>query len=427
MEHTVDIKKVVAGGKGLARLANGQVALVAGVLPDETVTIRATRQHKGFVEAEVVRIDQASPDRTPAPCPYYGRCGGCDLQHASYPAQLKIKKQILSESLQRAHLPLPQVFLSTLPSPLPFAYRSRVRLHLDATGQLGFHQATSNAVVPIRRCLLATDPINRVLGSLYESEWPTRLTGQISGIELIHNPADDRVVLVLLPIRDTTVDSTLMTQMAGMADEVVVLGMSKKPVSPPAVPLAQRFSPHGLDYRLEWDHRCFFQVNSQQNAQLIELALDFLPRHPQSYHALDLFCGIGNFSVPLALRGARVTGVEHNRRSIFWAQENSLRAGLSTTRFIAADVERQLRTFVHQQARFDCILLDPPRQGLGKAAALLAKLTPERIISVSCDPATLARDLALITAEGYQLTRLIPVDMFPQTHHIESIGLLERN
>jgi len=427
MEHTVDIKKVVAGGKGLARLANGQVALVAGVLPDETVTIRATRQHKGFVDAEVVRIDQASPDRILAPCPYYGRCGGCNLQHASYSGQLKIKQQIISESLQRAHLPLPSEFQPSLPSPLPFAYRSRVRLHLDATGQLGFHQATSNAVVPIRRCLLATDPINRVLGTLGESEWPARLAGQVSGVELIHNPADDRVVLVLLPIRDTKVDSTLTTQMADLADEVVVLGMPKKPVSPTAVTLAQHFSPCGLDYHLEWDHRCFFQVNSQQNAQLIELALDLLPRHAQALTALDLFCGIGNFSIPLALRGARVIGVEHNRRSIFWAQENSHRAGLSNTHFITAEVERQLRTFVHQQARFDCILLDPPRQGLGKAAALMAKLAPERIISVSCDPATLARDLALITAEGYQLTRLIPVDMFPQTHHIESIGLLERN
>lgn len=427
MEHRVEIKKVVAGGKGLARLANGQVVLVTSVLPSETVTIRVTRQHKGFAAAEVVQIDQASPDRIPAPCPYYERCGGCDLQHARYSAQLAIKQQILSESLQRAHLPLSCVIEPTLASPLPFAYRSRIRLHLDATGQLGFHQATSNAVVPVRRCLLATDPINRVLESLGESEWLARLAGQISAIELIHNPADDRIVLVLLPFRDAKIDSNLATQMAGLADEVIVLALQRKMPSPAVASLSQHFVPHGLDYKLGWDHRCFFQVNSQQNAQMIELALDLLPQpvHPRT--VLDLFCGIGNFSIPLALRGFMVTGVEHNRRSIFWAQENSRRAGVSNTRFIAADVEQQLRTSVKQQARFDCILLDPPRQGLGKAAALLANLEPDRIISVSCDPATLARDLALITAEGYRLTRLIPVDMFPQTHHIESIGLLERN
>lgn len=427
MEHTVDIKKVVAGGKGLGRLANGQAVLVAGALPDESVVVRETRQHRSYVEAEVVRITQASPDRVQPPCSYYGHCGGCDLQHAAYPAQLLIKQQILGESLQRAHLSLPHDFQPTLASPQPFAYRYRIRLHLDGAGQLGFHRIASNAVVPIRHCLLATEPINRVLSVLCESDWPQRLARQVSALELIHNPADGRVILVLHPTRGISTDSSLPTQMAGLADGVVILGQSTAPSSSRGIFLSQHFSPRGLDYRLAWDHRCFFQVNSQQNARLIELALALLPLHPNPLTVLDLFCGIGNFSIPMALRGARVTGVEHNRRSIHWAEENSRRAGLTTTCFVAADVERQVHTLVRQKARFDCILLDPPRQGLGKTAVLLAHLTPDQIISISCDPATLARDLALITACGYQLTRLIPVDMFPQTHHIESIGLLERN
>jgi 23S rRNA (uracil1939-C5)-methyltransferase len=159
---------------------------------------------------------------------------------------------------------------------------------------------------------------------------------------------------------------------------------------------------------------------------MIELALDCLPRHAEPFTALDLFCGMGTFSIPLGLAGAQVTGVEHNRRSIYWAEQNSHANGL-TARFIAEGVEQQLPTLVARKARFDCILLDPPRQGLGKAAALLPLLQPERIISISCDPATLARDLALISKGGYRIRRITPVDMFPQTHHIESVALLERN
>lgn len=160
---------------------------------------------------------------------------------------------------------------------------------------------------------------------------------------------------------------------------------------------------------------------------MIELALDLLPRQKQPFTALDLFCGMGNFSIPLGLAGATVTGIEHNRRSTHWAEHNSRSNGLTTARFIAEDVEQQLQTLVARKARFDCILFDPPRQGLAKAASLLPLLEPERIIAVSCDPATLARDLALICKGGYRLTRLTPVDMFPQTHHIESVSLLERN
>lgn len=427
MEHTVDITKVVAGGKGLARLSGGQVVLVPGVLPDETVTIRETRQHKGFALAEVVQIDQASPERVKPPCPHYGHCGGCNLQHASPCAQLLIKHQILTESLQRAQVQLPPVVQPTLASPLSFAYRLRLRLHLDAQGQMGFHQAESNTVVPIQRCLLATDPINQVISTLSASKWPSRLSGKMSALELIHNPIDDRIVLVLLPIRGIKVDSTLAAQMSNLADEVVVLGAPKRPSTTSALFLSQHCSPHELKYHLSWDHRCFFQVNSQQNARLIELALDLLPQDLHGLNVLELFCGIGNFSIPLGLRGARLTGIEHNRHSIFWAQENSRSTGLTTAHFVAASVEHQLRALVQEHRRFDCILFDPPRQGLGKPAALLARLAPQRIVAVSCDPATLARDLRLITAEGYQLTQLLSVDMFPQTHHVESIGLLERN
>ena len=432
MEHTLLIKKVIAGGKGLGALADGMVVMVPGALPGEQVTVHETKAHRGFKEARLVQVVESSPERVTPPCPYYDLCGGCDLQHAAYPAQLTIKQQILREALERAHLELPLGQPGpTLPSPRPFGYRSRLRLHLDQKGQLGFHQSASNAVVPIRQCLLAVEPINRVIGALVDEDWPKRLMDQIASLELIHSPGDERVVLVFRsrPGLRVPLPAKLFEQMDVLADEVLLeTGKpDRHPNHPPAHLLTQNFALSGHSYRLDWDHRCFFQVNSQQNPRMIELALGLLHGQTQPFTALDLFCGMGNFSILLGLAGATVTGVEHNRRSTHWAEHNSRSNGLTTARFIAEDVEQQLQTLVARKARFDCILFDPPRQGLGKAASLLPLLEPERIIAVSCDPATLARDLALICKGGYRLTRLTPVDMFPQTHHIESVSLLERN
>lgn len=432
MEHILTIKKVITGGKGLGVLADGMVVMVPGALPGETVCVHETKTHRGFKEARLERLVEASPERVVPPCPYYGRCGGCDLQHAAYPAQLAIKGHILREALERAHLELPpDAPAPTLPSPLPFGYRSRLRLHLDQAGRLGFHQIASNAVVPIRHCLLAVEPINRLIGTLIDGNWPERLRAQIAAVELIHSPADDRVILVLQPRPGPGIPLPpgLLAQMRSLADEVVL--QTKKsgraPILESAATLAQDFALREQSYRLNWDHRCFFQVNSQQTPRMIELVLDLLPRQAEPWTALDLFCGIGTFSIPLGLGGAAVTGVEHNQQSIHWAKHNSRANGLADLRFLAAGVEQQLQTLVARKARFDCVLFDPPRQGLGKAVAILPLLEPERILSISCDPATLARDLALLSKGGYRLTRLIPVDMFPQTHHIESVALLERN
>lgn len=446
MEHTLKITKVIAGGKGLGTLADGMVMMVGGVLPGETVTARETKAHRGHKEGALVRIVEVAPERVAPPCPHYGLCGGCDLQHAAYPAQLAIKGQILRESLLRARLTLPENQLGpALPSPAAFHYRHRVRLHLDQSGQLGFHQNGSNAVVPIRRCLLATEPINRVMAALTDGDWPERLKDQVAAIELIHSPADDRVILVLqprssAPIHPTPPTAGLLAQIADLAplaDSVFLQteqpgrrradDSAESTQAAESATLAQDFTVRGHAYQLRWDHRCFFQVNALQNPRMIEMALALLSPHAKPYTALDLFCGMGNFSIPLGLCGAQVTGVEHNRMSIHWAERNGSAAGLATARFIAAGVEQQLKALVERKARFDCILLDPPRQGLGKAAALLPQLAPERIVSISCDPATHARDLALITQAGYRLTRISAVDMFPQTHHIESVALLERN
>lgn len=433
MEHTLVIKKIITGGKGLGTLPDGMVIMVPSALPGETVVARETKAHRGYKEAQLVRIIEAAPERITPPCPYYQDCGGCDLQHAAYPDQLRFKRQILQEALERARLELPEGHpRATLPSPTPLGYRHRVRLHLDPAGQLGFHQRASNLVVPIRRCLLATEPINRVIGALVDGNWPKRLQDAIAALELIHCPTSNRVVMVLQPrpAAPTAVDAALIKELNALADMVAVQQEQSGRCTSAAArsaELSQQFAIQGHAYRLDWDHRCFFQVNAQQNVRMVELALGLLRFGPKPFSALDLFCGMGNFSIPLGLLGAQVTGIEHNQESILWAGRNSREAGLLQARFIAGDVEQQLHQLIARNKRFDCILLDPPRQGLGKASALLPRLGPQQIISISCDPATLARDLRLLTSGGYRIAQITPVDMFPQTHHIESIALLERN
>jgi 23S rRNA (uracil1939-C5)-methyltransferase len=430
MEQTLTIHKVIHGGKGLGILKDGMVVMVPGVLPGEIVTVRETKSHRGHKEADLIRIEHAAPDRVAPPCPYYGRCGGCNLQHATKHAQLEIKRQILAESLIRARLELADDQPGpTLASPRDFGYRHRIRLHLDAAGNLGFHQTTSNTVVPVRRCLLATDAINRVLQALVDDHWPRRMLGLIGEVELLHSPIDDRIILVLHPLADAPAARTasLTEALQPLTTAVLLRDPRTDSAGKDQVKLGQRFDCLGRTYRLRWDPACFFQVNVAQNPQLIELALGALAPWPSTFSALDLFCGMGNFSIPLALQGAQVTGIEHNRNSIRWATSNAAEAALTSTRFIAGNVEAQLRQLVRQHATFDSILLDPPRQGLGKAASLLPKLRPWRIVSISCDPATQARDMARIMADGYSLLDITPVDMFPQTHHIESVALLERN
>ncbi|MGE4560163.1 MAG: class I SAM-dependent RNA methyltransferase [Desulfobulbus sp.] len=432
MEHTLTIHKLIHGGKGLGTLDDGMVVMVAGALPGERVSVREAKVHRGYMEAELVRVEDASPDRITPPCPYYGECGGCNLQHASYGAQLRMKREVLRESLQRARLDLPaDQPLPTLESPLVFGYRHRIRLHLDQEGRPGYHQPASNTVVPIRRCLLATEPINRALESLIDGDGPALLRDKCREIELLHSPADDRVLLVLYPRPDAGGKELdhLQAILASLVDEIVVArkNSGQGARQEDTVFLCQDFSLHDQSYRLRWAPGCFFQVNALQNPRLITLALDALGHLSSPRTVLDLFCGMGNFSIPLALRGDQVLGIEHNRRSIHWARENSTLNKLAHPRFLAGDVGEQLNKLVKQGRQVDGILLDPPRQGLGKSAAQLPRLHPQSIVSISCDPATQARDLREFVAGGYRLCHITPVDMFPQTHHIESLALLERN
>ncbi len=428
MEHTIDIEKVITGGKGLGRLPDNMVVMVPSVLPNERILVRETRRFRNHLDAELIEIITPSTQRQKPPCPYYESCGGCDLQHAPYDYQLALKQNILKEALERARLtssPEP-----ILPSPDAFNYRFRIRLHLDNKGNLGFHRSASNTIIPINCCLLVSDKMNRIIAGLAQPAVTRGLKNGYNQIELIQSPVNNEVTTVLhhRSAKPHPVAPGLEQILLELADHVVIKNGQRYQTVPHGAKfpvMAQDFELRGSPYRLQWDSGCFFQVNVAQNTHLTALACSLFGQ-VAGCSVLDLYCGMGNFSIALALHGAKVTGVEHNKHSITWAKKN-MQSAAENLQFICADVEQYVRETSASGKRYDRILLDPPRQGLGKSSLLLAQLKPKQIVYVSCDPATLSRDLGLMVGNGYRLVTIVPVDMFPQTHHIESVALLEKN
>ncbi|MHB1349209.1 MAG: class I SAM-dependent RNA methyltransferase [Desulfobulbaceae bacterium] len=429
----IRIEKMITGGLGLARRDDGMVVLTRFVLPGETVEVAESVQHRGYAEAELVRVLAPSPDRVEPPCPVYTTCGGCDFQHIEENTQLRLKGEMIREALLRAGLTAPPTALHPpMASPLPYGYRRRLRLKLTQAGELGLFRFRSNRIVPINGCPVATEALNLALRQLQESSLPREAAATVREIDLLHSPGDDCVHALLLPDRGNADNRVPLSAWPDQLPGIKMLwqktkkGLRKLGGEPETLfqDLSEVVS--GQSFRLSWPPGTFSQVNAEQNARLISLVRD-LAQGGNHRSVLDLFCGMGNFSVPLALGGAHVLGVELNRESVAWAVRNAAAAGCVAARFIRSDVAEALTSPVITGTLFDLIVLDPPRLGLGKAWHRLADLDAGRIIYISCDPATLARDLALLGTRGYQLAQLTPVDMFPQTHHIEAVALLEKN
>ena len=427
----IRVEKIITGGRGLARMEDGMVVMVPFVLPGELVEIEVVKRFRGHVEAKATEILEESPHRRIPPCPLHATCGGCDLQHAVEKCQAAIKKALLGENLQRAGIPVPPITM--LSCKRPMGYRHRVRLHLAADGSLGFHRFRSNQVVTIAGCPVAADAINRAIRALQErASLRSGLAPGCDGIELLQSPASGHLALVLHLRRGAALSRKTVRLLDGLARELdteieIRHGRHLHPLHPARPPrlLRHEFS-GGNSYVLQWDSGCFFQANAHQNRLLVE-EVCAMAGEVSGHPLLELHCGMGNFSVPLGLRGARVTGVEQNGRSLRFADSNASAAGLAKYRFLRASAQSALSRLRHEGAHFACIVLDPPRQGLGREVSLLPETRARRIVYVSCDPATLARDLARLMRGGYRLSRLTAVDMFPQTHHIESVALLEKN
>lgn len=441
--ETITIEKIVHGGYGLGQLPSGQVVFVRHVLPGETVRVAMVSEKTSHRFGQLHEILVAHPGRRRPPCPYAGECGGCDLQHAQYPLQLQVKREILVDLLERGSAALGHAvadLAEPLAAPEELHYRQRLRLQVDDRGRLGYHRHQSHRVVAIAACLLGTPLHNRVL-QLVADDDAKKLRALASEVEILENP-ESRLALVIFHLRRRPRPADLAAAKALEAGSHEIEGVFLRGEGFPLLgPFAKgRHCPAGyrlgLAYppsptlptglQLGWEVGGFCQVNLAQNRTLIDTVLDFVQPRP-GLRLLDLYCGMGNFAIPLALRGAEVLGIEGQAAAIRSATANAQNAPGITATFRQSPIHQAVQGLVDAGERFDCLVIDPPRAGAPQLAEQLARLTSDRLLYISCDPATLCRDLDQLLTRGFAIRRLQPIDMFPQTHHIETVAWLEKS
>jgi 23S rRNA (uracil1939-C5)-methyltransferase len=423
----VRIEKLVYGGEGLAH-HEGHTVFAPFVLPNENVSIEPLETRKKFIRGRVAQIKTPSADRAVAPCPYFGVCGGCNYQHIPYELQLRYKAEILRETLARLGRLRWEGPIVPHVSP-PFGYRNRVqwKIALDDTGsrEIGYFQAGSQKLCPIRQCPIASPRLNETLGAIVNLLKSGKLPAELREIEVFADHDDDRLLLNLdLDGANGAAADLAATFRAALPSVETTLVHDRRTdhfdlVGPGYI--KYRVGDH--TYRI--GHLSFFQVNRFVLDELVRTVIG----EARGKLALDLFAGVGLFSVPLANRFERLIAVEANEAAARDLESNLQASGAASPNLRQTTVE----VFLEQwHERPDLVVLDPPRTGVAaRALARLTKIAPQEIIYLSCDPATLARDLAILAGDaqnlrGYQISELHLVDIFPQTYHIEALVRLSR-
>jgi 23S rRNA (uracil1939-C5)-methyltransferase len=430
--YKIIITSWAAGGEGVGRL-NNLVCFVPFSLPGEQLRVKIEKISKNYIRAQTAEILKASPERVPPPCPIYYRCGGCQLQHIEYQAQLKFKQQIVLETLQHlGGLAEPKV-KPILGAPSPWHYRSKVQVVLAYKPQpiLGLYQFHTHKVVPMTDCAIQEPLNNEILqalqGALIKVYGARRLPLRYV---LVRTSASEQAAQLTLISKTKFNYQPLLKALANLPLNSVWLNLN--PTSGNTVlgknwdKLAgQAYLYEQLgNYRYRISPAAFFQVHPAQALQMIEIVLQAAALQGQEI-VLDAYCGVGLFSLPLAAQAKRLIGIEALKPALKDAQANAAANNLSNTKFYAAPVEVALPEITAKN-KFDLAVLDPPRKGCDRQ--VLEALTANkiaRIIYVSCNVATLARDIKYLIGQEYKLKWVQPVDLFPQTAHIETITLLE--
>ncbi len=347
---TLEVERMAFGGKGVARLPSGKICFVPFVIPGERVQARVTKERASYAEADLVKVVEASPSRIKAPCPVFGRCGGCQYQHIAYPLQLSLKSQQVADTLRRLGGVMEPVVNATVASPLQYHYRNRLTVHAHA-GKIGFYSEGSRDIVPVEQCPIASETVNVMLAELRqakprEGEFPLREPGDFKGFRQVNNGA------------------------AACLKDVVL------------------------------------QVAAPGGGLLV-----------------DAYCGAGFFAKAMKAMFPVTIGIE-------WSSDAIRSAKASATEgeeYMLGDVRHHLASaLVKASAEDTTVLLDPPAEGVeAEITNILLQRPPEKIIYVSCDPGTLARDIKRL-GSAYKLTSATPVDMFPQTAGIEVVAVLNK-
>lgn len=385
MDPIVTIERILPGGVGLAHHEDRTVFVSLAAAGDR-VRIAIDREQGNLLFASIVEIVEPAPERVEPPCPYFGRCGGCDFQQMTYQAQLSAKRDIIRDCLHRiAKLDINEVQL--VPSPNEWRYRARATWQLDQEQQaIGYYERGSRRVCDVVECA------------------------------------------VLVPELQATLEQVRKTDARQLPPELkhldVVVGDNGVSLSPSFATFeTQELSLRIGDETYSYNASAFFQVNQQILEDIVSFALE----NAAGEQALDLYCGVGLFTLPLARRFKKVIGVEANSVATRFARRNLQSADLSNATVVTSTINDWMRSRDNKPGRLDFVLLDPPRAGAESVVIKgILDLNPARISYVSCDPATLARDLKKLVAGGYEVQSIKGFDMFPQTHHVETVVHLEK-
>ncbi len=416
-------------GQGVADL-DGHRVFVSGALPGEFVRLAPRRRRRRYQEADLVRVLRSVESRVDPPCPYFGRCGGCAVQHLAYAKQVEFKETVVREALARLADLEPAEWLAPIIGP-EWYYRRRARLgvrFVAGKGRVlvGFKERATRYITDMSNCRVLVQPLDALPGQLATLINQMTLKQRLPQAEIAAGESARAVVLRVLDA-PTEEDLRLLIEF-GQQHEIDVYLQRGGPGTVQALdpettkPLAYGLPEFGLT--LEFAPTDFVQVNARVNEAMVSWTVEQLGVE-SSDRVLDLYCGLGNFSLPLAKRAAVVVGVEGEGGLVARAAHNARRNGLENTRFVTADLSEPGWSFMRES--WDLVLLDPPRSGAHVAVTQMARMGPRRIAYVSCHPATLARDAKeLIDSQGYRLCAVGIADMFPHTHHVETLALFER-
>ena len=415
------VESVAFKGYGVARI-HGKVIFIPYTVTGDRAWVEVVEDKKDYSTGRVVEIVEPSSNRVAPPCPYFGRCGGCQWQHIDYPVQVELKKEILVETLKRLGRLKEVPSVKALPSPKPYDYRIRIQLKVRGK-TMGYYREGSHQIVDIDHCPISQPLVSRII---------RRLRGEFAifqlmkEIEINVSPEEGKGIVLFHPHsydRRMEPFAKRLLQSEPIFRGIAVAGKRKLTLfGDPLEFTIPSYQDRSLQLRIS--PGSFSQVNPEQNQALIQIVLQFSETNKEDI-VLDLYAGVGNLTLPLAMGAKEVLGIEENRIAVDDAQFNAERNGIQNCQFIRGRVEHALSNWEREIPRL--IVLDPPRAGCKTILDQVVRLRPGKIIYVSCEPTTFARDLRLFSERGYSLQRLSLIDMFPQTYHMEVVGLLKPN
>ena len=429
-ELEADVVDLDHDGRGIARVA-GKAVFIEGALPGERVRFRILKRRRQFDEAALIEILVASPDRVQPKCAHFGICGGCSLQHLAPRAQLIAKERQLLDTLERIGRVRPDRVFAPIRG-MDFAYRRRARLgvkyvHKKGRVLAGFRERAKPYLADLRRCEILVGRFATLPQDLAALVDTLSVRDKVPQVEVAGG--DETAALVFRVMEPPSADDVLRLQAFGERLGVQIYlqtgGLHTiQPLSGPPAPLA--YAVDGGQVTLEFGPADFVQINREVNAAMVDAATELLQPTPAD-SVLDLFCGLGNFTLPLGRRARTATGVEGDEGLVAKARANGARNGIENADFHRDNLFEPSGFGPWAERAYDLVLLDPPRAGALAIMERMAQWQPRRLVYISCHPGSLARDAGiLVQGQGFQLTGAGVMDMFPHTTHVESIAVFER-